>query len=139
MILLEKDSKSQVNIIKVSDLKKIINPTQETSLDDTNSVVYKGFDQIFTKLSWGPINEDIYGSTRQGNIVRFDRNFKEIKRAKVHDGETVNFSFSADYSIIATCGADGAKIVDPETFQILRLFKTDVPMNTVAISPLFTE
>lgn len=116
LILLEKDSKSQVNVIKVADLKKIISPSVETVLDESNSMIYKGFDQVFTKLSWGPINEDIYGSTRQGNIIRFDKNFKEIKRSKVHDGETVNFSFASDYSIIATCGADGAKIIDPETF-----------------------
>lgn len=61
---------------------------------------------------------------------------KIIKSVEAHEGEAKSFTFARDYTILATCGSDGAKFFNPNTFEVLRKFKTEVPMNTISISPL---
>lgn len=51
----------------------------------------------------------------------------------------LSIDFSKDYSILATAGKDGCKIVDPTTLQVLRFFKQEHKMNDVSISPLFVH
>lgn len=38
-----------------------------------------------------------------------------------------------------TASLDGAKVVDLKDFKIMRIFKQEVPMNSVAISPLYYD
>ncbi len=38
---------------------------------------------------------------------------------------------------MGTAADNGAKIIDPETFTVLRYFKQELPMNSISISPLF--
>jgi translation initiation factor 3 subunit I len=40
--------------------------------------------------------------------------------------------------LLATSG-DGAKIFDPESLELVKTFKTEVPMNAGAISPLIYD
>jgi len=47
--------------------------------------------------------------------------------------------FSKDFSLLGTAGNDGCKIFDPENLKVLRVFKQQLPMNSLAISPLITK
>ena len=38
-----------------------------------------------------------------------------------------------------TAAVNGCKVMDPETLEVIRYFKTELPMNTVAVSPLFSS
>ena len=56
----------------------------------------------------------------------------------IHPGGKIkSLTFSKDFSVLATAATDGCKIVDPESLNILRFFKQEVPMNAVSVSPLF--
>lgn len=77
-------------------------------------------------------------STLTGEIIHFSENGKVINKALIHNGGKIkDLTFAKDFSILATAASDGCKIVDPETLEILRFFKQEVPMNAVSVSPLF--
>ena len=50
-----------------------------------------------------------------------------------------SFTLADDYSLLIACTNEGAKIYDPKTLKLLKTFKTEVPMNTGAISPLIND
>jgi len=61
-------------------------------------------------------------------------------KAEIHEGVKINsIAFSKNFSILATAADNGSKIIDPETFEILRYFKQELPMNAVSVSPLFCD
>lgn len=76
--------------------------------------------------------------SNSGELLHFHQDGKLIKKGIIHPGVRIrSVAFSKDFSILATAAGDGCKIVNPENFDILRVFKQEHPMNDVSISPLF--
>ena len=72
--------------------------------------------------------------------MHFSEKGEQINKAMIHKDSSINsIAFSSDFSILATAAADGCKIVDPITMEVLRFFKQEYRMNSVSISPLFSS
>lgn len=93
-----------------------------------------------TKASWYINNSIIFISTTDGCLLKYDNKGNFVSEVQAHESnvEIKSFAFSKDYSILATAAVNGSKIFDPETFQLLRVFKQELPMNAVSVSPLFS-
>ncbi|KAM3133191.1 hypothetical protein pb186bvf_014767 [Paramecium bursaria] len=101
---------------------------------------FEAQDFQLNQASWGYLNESITASSLTGELIIFQYpSFKLHKRVQLHEGEIKQFVYSKDYTILATAANDGCKVLDPHTLEVLRYFKYEVPMNTVAISPLLNK
>ncbi len=47
-----------------------------------------------------------------------------------------SFSISKEFVFLVVCSDEGAKVVDPQTLEVIKSVKTEVPMNAGVISPL---
>lgn len=65
---------------------------------------------------------------------------KLIKKASIHPNIKIkSVAFSNDFSVMATAANDGCKVLNPETLEIMRVFKQEHPMNDISINPLFNH
>lgn len=97
----------------------------------------QGNNKVISKISWYINNNGFFATTIDGYVIRYDKEGWPRMEIKAHEGEIKSFNFSKDYSIIVTAAVNGCKVFDPETLETIRYFKTELPMNTVSISPLF--
>ncbi|CAD8056031.1 unnamed protein product [Paramecium sonneborni] len=130
----------ETRILKVQEiLDKIKLRQSQDVLEITDTLVTPDKFKT-TQASWGYLNQSIIMASTEGELLLLSYPQKqEIRRVQVHDGEIKQFTFAKDFSILATAANDGCKIFDPTTLQLLRQFKYEVPMNAVAISPLFNS
>lgn len=79
-------------------------------------------------------------ATTDGWIIHTDMKGNVINKKLVHDSENKinSIAFSKNFAVLATAANNGSKIIDPETMEIMRFFKQELPMNAVAVSPLFS-
>ena len=59
-----------------------------------------------------------------------------IKSVKIHDSRICSFSVSKEFAFITTSSEEGAKLIDGESLEVIKTFKTEVPMNAGCVSPL---
>jgi translation initiation factor 3 subunit I len=93
---------------------------------------------ISTRALWYADNKSFFVATTAGYVIRYDENGRIVAKALLHEGTKINsIAFSKDFSVLGTAADNGCKIIDPETFEVLRYFKQELPMNAISISPLF--
>ena len=85
-------------------------------------------------------NESLFMATTDGWVIHTDMKGNVINKKLVHDSENKinSIAFSKNFAVLATAANNGSKIIDPETMEIMRFFKQELPMNAVAVSPLFS-
>ncbi len=103
-------------------------PKREINVDDNDKAVCLGFtigDQY------------IIAGFDSGNLVKYDvETGKEVMRKKIHTDRINRISFNREKSLLITASKDcTATLLDPFTFQIIRVFKTERPINGAVISP----
>lgn len=60
-----------------------------------------------------------------------------IKSAKPHTDKVNDMQKSADEMMIITASKDNfSKLLDTESMQVLKVYKTDRPVNSASISPI---
>lgn len=98
-------------------------------------------DTHYTHAVWGALNKTIYMSTNKGNLMTVDvSSGKCLKDAQVHKYEIFKIFLTHDYTMLFTASRDGsAKLLHPETFEEIRVFRYDKPCRTVTCSPLFDD
>jgi len=73
--------------------------------------------------------------------VRVGRHLQtgQVKEERlVHDSQINDIRFSADGTHFVTASADlSAKLIDTLTLEVLKTYKTDRPVNSADISPIF--
>lgn len=95
--------------INQQDLEPFIQNVFSVKLDD-------GTKAISEKARWYVDNESIFMGTHAGDILHFSQTGKLIKRGSIHPEIKIkSFTFSHDFSILATAARDGCKVVNPET------------------------
>ena len=52
----------------------------------------------------------------------------ESRSVDAHEGEIKSFSFAKDFSLVATAGFGGVRLLDPETLESIRFIKKELPM-----------
>jgi translation initiation factor 3 subunit I len=131
-----RDSKSQINIYKVSDVlgsSKAIEPLKS----------FVSAKSKFVNTKWLNINKNILGSREDGSLVMIDYTSGDVILEKqLHSATFMDLDVSPREEIILTASKDGKSlVVDPDTFDIIHTFYPKNPernINTAKISPLFS-
>lgn len=56
----------------------------------------------------------------------------------IHKGEIFSFTVTYDFTMLMTCSRDGtAKLLNPKTFEPVRVLNFGKPCRTASISPLY--
>jgi len=100
------------------------------------------FKRKLTQATWGFLNKSILASGEDGTLEIYGLDKKLEKSVIVSDGVdrvVKSFNITRDHSLLIACTGEGAKIYEAKTLKLLKNFKTEVPMNTGAISPLIYD
>jgi translation initiation factor 3 subunit I len=120
LVLITKSGKSQVQLY---DFGKLLNKDKKVRK------VFN-FDEEITQASYGYLNEKLYVSTSKGKMMILDIDTEKVEvEEKVHPGHQIfSFTFSKDYSMLASCGKDGkCKLLHPETLEVLKIYDKESP------------
>jgi translation initiation factor 3 subunit I len=90
-----------------------------------------------TCLGWTIADEYIIAGFDSGLLVKYDvETGKEVARKKAHTERVNRLNFNRDKSMFITASKDcSAKLVDPNTLEIIKVYKTERPVNGAVISP----
>ena len=130
--LLVMSTKGDKTLIQLYDFKKLINGEKKIKK-------IFNFDDTLTQASYGYLNKTLYLSTAKGKMMIVDINTEEkLLEEKVHPGHPIfSFSFSKDFSMLASCGKDGkCKLLHPDTLEVLKIYDKQAPCRCAAFNPL---
>lgn len=90
-----------------------------------------------TCLGWTIADQHIIAGFDSGLIVKYDAaTGAEVLRKKVHTDRVNRLNFNRDKSMLITASKDCySRLLDPNTLEIVKSFRTDRPVNGAAISP----
>ncbi|KNB44316.1 eukaryotic translation initiation factor 3 subunit I-like protein [Blastocystis sp. subtype 4] len=88
---------------------------------------------------WSPLNKSLILGCTDGHIRIVDAESGKLnKTIEAHEGDITSLIASYDRTMFATSSKDAsAKIYDMLTYEELACYKTDRPLNGVALSPIF--
>jgi translation initiation factor 3 subunit I len=88
---------------------------------------------------WGPRNKSLIIGTNHGHVIYYDLDSSQILHQEaVHTAEIYSLTLTNDYAMLASGSKDGsAKMLHPETFEVIRTFNYGKPCRSATISPLF--
>eukprot|EP00041_Stephanoeca_diplocostata_P038783 m.1554294 g.1554294 ORF g.1554294 m.1554294 type:complete len:330 (-) comp25270_c1_seq39:7473-8462(-) len=91
-----------------------------------------------TSAVWGPLDETIITGHDNGDLCKWDAKTGErIARLREHKKGIMDIQVSKDQGFFITASKDcTSKLFDMEEFRALKLYKTERPVNSAAISPL---
>lgn len=91
-----------------------------------------------TSMAWF-LDDTIVTGHENGQVAAYDmRMGKEIVSVKDHTGQIQDLQMSRDGTMFITASKDTtAKLFDTETLDCLKTYKTERPVNSAAISPIF--
>eukprot|EP00039_Didymoeca_costata_P018585 m.334092 g.334092 ORF g.334092 m.334092 type:complete len:327 (-) comp17286_c0_seq1:2665-3645(-) len=91
-----------------------------------------------TSAVWGPLDETIITGHENGGMIKWNaKSGEEIKRIRPHRSNINDIQYNSDMTVFITASKDNyAKILDTETFQVMKEFKTERPVNSACISSL---
>lgn len=104
-------------------------PKMKITVDDNDKAIC---------LGWTMADQYIIAGFDSGNIVKYDvETGKEVLRKKGAHSDRVNrLNFNRDKSMLITASRDcSAKLIDPNNLEIVKIYKTDRPVNGAVISP----
>ncbi|RHY30158.1 hypothetical protein DYB32_004561 [Aphanomyces invadans] len=91
-----------------------------------------------TGAYWTSLNDGIITTGEDGYVKLFNPETGAlITEAKVHNGVITNLAFNKTKTLGITSSKDNtAKLIDLETFEVLKTYETDRPVNSASISPI---
>lgn len=111
----------------------------DANLGDANPIIKLPMSESkITSLLWS-LDETIITGHDDGGIATWDlRNGKKINSVQDHAGVINDMQMSRDGTMFVTASKDTtAKLFDVESLMCLKTYKTERPVNSAAISPLF--
>jgi translation initiation factor 3 subunit I len=124
-----------VKFYNIEDLKK----------DGSNAQPYLEFQSLDSKVTtavWGPLDETLITGHDNGDISKWDS--KTGKRLmclrsseNTHTAAVTDIQMNKTQTLFITASKDTwSKLFDVEDFKVLKVYKTERPVNSAAISPL---
>ena len=104
-------------------------PLREISVDDNDKA---------TCLGWTIADQHIIAGFDSGLIAKYDAETgQEVARSRdVHVDRVNRISFNRDKTLLVTASKDcNAKLVDPNTLEVIKVYRSDRPINGAVISP----
>lgn len=91
-----------------------------------------------TAAVWGPLDEYVLTGHDNGTITKWcAKTGDKLKSVKPHSEKVNDLQKGADEMMFITASKDNfAKLFDTESMQVLKMYKTDRPVNSAAISPI---
>jgi translation initiation factor 3 subunit I len=91
------------------------------------------------RVQWTDLNKTLITASEDGFIRRWDvETGKVTLESKVHDKHIMDLQMSPDGTHMISASNDcSAKLIDTQTLEVLKTFKSSVPVNSAAISPIF--
>lgn len=107
--------------------------------EDTVLQSLKGPTGQVRHVAWTDLNRTLISAGQDGIVRRWDVETGQVKEERlVHDSQINDIRFSADGTHFVTASADlSAKLIDTLTLEVLKTYKTDRPVNSADISPIF--
>ena len=104
-------------------------PVIDIPVDDLNKAIC---------INWSIANQHILAGFDNGLVVKYDpKTGQEVQRKMIHSARINRLTFSQDKTMFITASVDTtAKIIDPESLEVIKTFKTSTPVNGAVISPL---
>ncbi|KAF4143295.1 WD domain G-beta repeat domain-containing protein [Phytophthora infestans] len=126
------DRPAAVYVYELAD--DVANQSAEPVLTITNH----GHEGRITGAYWMPLNKAIMTTGGDGTIKLFDPKTGQLLESHViHTGEITNVAFNKSKTLAITSSKDNtAKLLDVETLKVLKVYETDRPVNSAAISPI---
>lgn len=92
-----------------------------------------------TKVRWGAFDETLIAIFEEGMFIQFDAETgKQLKLIQAHTQALTGINFSEDKMLMVTSSKDqNAKLWAMDELECIKTYKTDRPLNDVAISPLY--
>jgi translation initiation factor 3 subunit I len=93
------------------------------------------------RAMWGALNQTIIACGEDGYVRKWDvESGAEIAKVLVHKAGIRDMQYNKDRTMIITASRDStAKITDVKTFEVMKSFVSDRPLNSAAISPLMNH
>jgi len=104
-------------------------PKIEITVDDNDKA---------TSIVWTPGDEFIIVGFDTGLIVKYDveTGSEVTRKTGIHTERINRMSFNRDKTLFITASKDhNAALIDPITLEVVKLYKTDRPINGAVISP----
>mmetsp|Transcript_32334 Transcript_32334/g.30846 ORF Transcript_32334/g.30846 Transcript_32334/m.30846 type:complete len:361 (-) Transcript_32334:213-1295(-) len=111
------------------DSAPVHTPIREINVDDNDKA---------TCLGWTIADKHIIAGFDTGLIVKYDvETGQEIARKKdIHSDRVNRLNFNKDKTLFVTASKDcNAKLVDPNNLEVVKTFRSTVPINGAVISP----
>eukprot|EP01137_Pigoraptor_chileana_P009917 Opistho-2@58845 len=91
-----------------------------------------------TAAVWGPLDRTIITGHENGTVSIWDASSgKRLSYERVHEGQINDIQLYADSSMFITASKDNyAKLLDTESLEVMKTYKTERPVNSAAISPI---
>ena len=104
-------------------------PRVEIKVDDMNKA---------TCLGWTVVNQHLMAGFDDGTVIKYDPVVgKEVQRTRFHTDRVNTLNFNSDKTLLITASKDTtAKLVDPQTLEVVKVYQTERPVNAAVISPL---
>lgn len=92
-----------------------------------------------TSALWGNLDQNIITGHENGTVALFDvRMAKELNSVRDHTLNINDMQMSKDGTMFVTASKDtSAKLFDSESLMCLKTYKTERPVNSAAISPIY--
>lgn len=115
-------------VVKKDDPAPLFLPDRVIHVDDNDKA---------TCLGWTIADQHVVAGFDSGLIVKYDAaTGEEVMRAKVHADRIHRLNFNRDKSMIITASRDcSAKLIDPNNLEVVKEYRTPVPVNGAVISP----
>ena len=122
----------KVGIIRTFDFKALLKKGEPQ-----HKLEIKTRAEELNQASYGYLNDVIFAVGEKGSLFVFDsKDGSQIKSKRIHESEIFSFTFSPDFTMLATCSKDfRCHIIDPYTLEILRTFNKLSPCRCASFSP----
>lgn len=92
-----------------------------------------------TSMVWSGLDDYILTGHENGDVVQWDiKTQKKLSLKSVHQKDVKDMQTSADGTMLITSSKDTSAILwDADTLEELKTYKTERPVNSAAISPIY--
>jgi len=94
-----------------------------------------------TKVKWGPFDKTLVSIFEEGTVIVWDSyDGHQVHLIQAHNSPVTSLNFSEDRMLMVTSSKDNfAKLWAMDEYELIKSYKTDRPLNDVAISPCYNK
>lgn len=91
------------------------------------------------KVKWGPADATLISIHEEGTVILWEfPTGNKVHTIDAHNSPIADLQFNIDRTLMITASRDStAKLWELETYNLVKCFKSDRPLNSAAISPLY--